>query len=124
MFTPIIKFLVFTVVLASVPFLLSYTGSGNLLVPKFWVLFSFVSLFTFMLIVSMVVIQRIKPDLFAQTFLATTIVKMLASMGFALIFVSKIHISHGVFLVDFCYVYFLNTGFEVYVLLSNLRHQN
>ncbi|MFD0792666.1 hypothetical protein ACFQZX_03495 [Mucilaginibacter litoreus] len=118
------QFAAFVALLCVAPVALIFTGHDAWLVPKFWVLFFFITAFTFLVIVSMQAIQRIKPDLFAQTFLATTIVKMLACMGFALVFVSKIHIDNAVFLCNFCYLYFLNTAFEVYILLRNLRNQN
>jgi hypothetical protein len=114
----------FVLLLAAGPALLQYTANYDLLVPKFWVLFTFITGFTFLVIATTLAIQRIKPDLYAQAFFASTIVKMLACMGFALIFVTKIPISHGVFLLNFCYLYFSNTAFEVYILLSNLRNQN
>jgi hypothetical protein len=117
-------FTVFIFILAAIPLLLSYTGHGNLLLAKFWVLFSFITGFTFIVIASVLFIQHNNPALYAQAFLATTIVKMLGCMAFALIFVLKLHIDHGVFLLNFSYLYFLNTGFEVYVLLRNLRNQN
>ena len=116
--------MVFVLLLAAVPLLLSYTGHGNLLLAKFWVLFAFITGFTFIVIGSVLFIQRINPELYAQAFLATTIVKMIGCMAFALLFVLKLHIDNGVFLLNFSYLYFLNTGFEVYVLLRNLRNQN
>ena len=119
-----ISFLLFVVLLAGIPLLLSYTGHGNLLLAKFWVLFTFITGFTFIVIASVLFIQRINPALYAQAFLATTIVKMIGCMAFALLFVLKLHIEDGVFLLNFAYLYFLNTAFEVYVLLRNLRNQN
>ncbi|QXV65448.1 hypothetical protein INP83_20650 [Mucilaginibacter sp. 21P] len=116
----LLQFVLFVAVLAAIP---AFLGRAWL-VPKFWVLFFFITAFTFIVIGSILAVQRIKPNLYAQTFLATTIVKMLGCMAFALIFVSKIHIDHTIFLIDFAYLYFLNTAFEVYVLLCNLRNQN
>jgi hypothetical protein len=112
------------VLLALPPVYAGYAGHGNWLIIHFWVLFGFFAGLTFLMLTGMMVIQKIKPEMYAQTFLIITIVKMLASMFLALIFVSKIRIDHTVFLVDFFYLYFLNTGFEVYVLLRNLRNQN
>ncbi|GGH20842.1 hypothetical protein [Mucilaginibacter phyllosphaerae] len=117
-------FALFVTLLAAIPAMLNYTGHGNLLLAKFWVLFVFITGFTFIVIASVLVVQHINPALYAQAFLATTIVKMLGCMAFALLFVLKLHIDNGVFLLNFSYLYFLNTGFEVYVLLRNLRNQN
>jgi hypothetical protein len=119
-----LAFAVFVMLLAAVPVMLNYTGHGNLLLTKFWVLFTFITGFTFIVIASVLFIQRFNPALYAQAFLATTIVKMLGCMAFALLLVLKLHIDQGVFLLNFSYLYFLNTGFEVYVLLRNLRNQN
>ncbi|MBD1395451.1 hypothetical protein [Mucilaginibacter glaciei] len=118
------SFLAFVVVLAGIPLLLAYTGHSNLLLAKFWVLFSFITGFTFIVIASVLFIQRVRPILYAQAFLATTVIKMIGCMAFALLFVLKLHIDNGVFLLNFSYLYFLNTGFEIYVLLRNLRNQN
>ncbi|WP_374950505.1 hypothetical protein [Mucilaginibacter sp.] len=123
-FKVLLSFLLFALLLASVPLVLAYTGYGYLLLAKFWVLFTFITGFTFIVIVSVLFIQHINPGLYAQAFLATTIVKMIGCMVFALLFVLKLHIDNGVFLLNFSYLYFLNTGFEVYVLLRNLRNQN
>ena len=76
-------------VLAGIPILLNYTGHGNLLLAKFWVLFAFITGFTFIVIASVLFIQRINPALYAQAFLATTVVKMIGCMAFALLFVLK-----------------------------------
>jgi hypothetical protein len=119
-----IAFAVFVMLLAAIPALLIYTGHSSLLLAKFWVLFTFITGFTCIVIASVLFIQRFNAALYAQAFLATTIVKMLGCMAFALLFVLKLHIDHGIFLLNFSYLYFLNTGFEVYVLLRNLRNQN
>lgn len=110
--------------LAAGPVAIVYTGHPNLLLDKFWVLFAFITGFTFIVILSVLFVQKINPKLYAQAFLATTVVKMIGCMAFALLFVLKLHINDGVFLFNFCYLYFLNTGFEIYVLLRNLRNQN
>ncbi|HEK21620.1 MULTISPECIES: hypothetical protein [unclassified Mucilaginibacter] len=122
--TVYLRFVVFILLLAAPPYVLQSIGKITWLVPKFWALFFLITVFTFMVIAALGLVQRVKPGLYAQTFLATTVVKMLGCMAFALVFVSKIHPDHGVFLANFCYLYFLNTAFEVYVLLCNLRNQN
>jgi hypothetical protein len=120
----ILAFIVFVVLLAVPPLCLMYTGNGRLLVPHFWVIFSFINGLTFIMISSILVIRRLMPNMYAQTFLAVTVVKMMGCMALALLFVLKFDVDKTVFLINFFYVYFLNTGFEVYVLLRNLRNQN
>ncbi|TFF40758.1 hypothetical protein [Mucilaginibacter psychrotolerans] len=115
---------IFLVLLALLPVCLVYSGYAPLLIPQFWVLFGFFGVLTFMLLTGMQIVRFLKPEMYAQAFLIATIVKMMMSMGLALIFVLKLHIGHGAFLANFFYLYFLNTGFEVYVLLRNLRNQN
>ncbi len=45
-------------------------------------------------------------------------------MGFALFYLHSYKADSARFLICFFYLYFLNTVFEVYGLLSNLRDQN
>lgn len=68
-------------------------------------------------------IQKRYPDMYAQTFLIMTVAKMVFSMALALFFTIKFKVDSVVFVLDFFYVYFLNTIFEVLVLLRNLRNQ-
>jgi hypothetical protein len=120
----ILAFIVFVILLAVPPLCLMYTGNQRMLVPHFWVIFSFINGLTFIMLSSILVIKRLMPNMYAQTFLAVTVVKMLGCMSLALLFVLKFDVDKTVFLINFFYVYFLNTGFEVYVLLRNLRNQN
>jgi len=76
------------------------------------------------MVTTVLVVQQIQPGLYAQAFLGVTVVKMIGSMLLALLFVLKMNVNERVFMLDFFYLYFLNTGFEVYVLLRNLRNQN
>ena len=117
-------FFLFIILLAAGPLWLSNSGYSGWLVPKFWVLFAFISGLTFIAISGIFVVQYLNPAMYAQIFLIMTIIKMIGSMAFALVFVLKIHIDDRVFMANFTYLYFLNTAFEVYVLLRNLRNQN
>ena len=77
-----------------------------------------------MTVMLILIIGQIKPELYAQTFLIVTTVKILLSLFFVLIFVTKMLIDRYVFMANFLYVYFLNMVFEIYSLLRNLRNQN
>jgi len=123
-FSVIISFIVFALLLAAGPLVLMQTGHGALFVPQFWQLYGFVTTLTFIAIASILIGQVIKPDYFAQFFLIATVVKMLVCLVFLLIFVLKFKVNKAAFVGDFIYLYFLNTAFEVYVLLRNLRNQN
>lgn len=45
-------------------------------------------------------------------------------MSFALIYLYKYKVNDIVFVLNFFYLYFFYTAFEIYSLLSNLRVQN
>lgn len=73
---------------------------------------------------AVLVAQRLVPEFYAQVFMGATVFKMLACLVFMLVLVLKTKVDKPVFVANFFYLYFLNTGFEVYVLLRNLRNQN
>jgi len=120
----VLSFLIFVLLLAVPPLLLNYTGNGNLITPHFWLLFSFISGLTLIVIICVLICQRINSEFYAQAFLAATTFKILLCLIFIVVFLKKIQVDKLVFVADFFYVYFLNTAFEVYGLLRNLRNQN
>jgi glucan phosphoethanolaminetransferase (alkaline phosphatase superfamily) len=120
----ITRYLLFVVLIAIPPALLIYAGQTEYIIAKFWVLFGFLGVLTFMLIITVLIVQQKNKELYTAAFLATTTVKILATLFFVLFFLRKNHVDKYAFAGDFFYVYFLNTGFEVYGLLRNLRNQN
>lgn len=120
----ITPFLIFTLVLGVVPVCLMLTGNQGWLVPQFWAMFAFIGFLTLTTLIFVFLIQNLMPEYYAQAFLGATVFKMLACLVFMLILVLKMPVNKLVFAADFFYLYFLNTGFEVYVLLRNLRNQN
>jgi ABC-type methionine transport system permease subunit len=110
--------------LALVPAYLTFTGKTAFVAQHFWLLYTFVSGLTFIVVLAVLISGRVSPENFAQTFLAATVFKILASLAFIVVFMVKIPLNKTVFTVDFVYLYFLNTAFEVYILLRNLRNQN
>ena len=120
----VLFFVLFVLLLAVPPFLLNYTGNTDLLTPHFWLLFFFISGLTLIVIISVLICQHINSEFYAQAFLAATTFKILVCLIFIVVFLKKIHVDKLVFMADFFYVYFLNTVFEVYGLLRNLRNQN
>ena len=117
-------YLVFLVCIAIPPVILQNTGYADLLVPKFWLFFFFVSAFTLLVIGSILFVQYKNQEYYAQAFLVATTIKILALLIFILVFAAKNKVNKQIFVVDFMYSYFLNMGFEVYILLRNLRHKN
>jgi fucose 4-O-acetylase-like acetyltransferase len=122
--TTIIYFIIFTVAIAIPAVALQQTGYGSLIDGSFWSLFTFMSALTLLVLMAMVIVYHKNPDYFAQAFLGATTVKILACFIFIFIFLRNNKINKSVFPVDFLYIYLLNTAFEVYVLLRNLRHKN
>ncbi|GAB3913315.1 hypothetical protein GCM10028826_25760 [Mucilaginibacter boryungensis] len=101
-----------------------YTGQTEYIITKFWLLFGYLSALTLMVIITVLTVQKNNKELYAPSFLASTTVKILATLFFVLFFLRKNPVNRFAFAGDFFYVYFLNTAFEVYGLLRNLRNQN
>src|ERR1700744_1369046 len=122
---PIIAFFIlFTLAIAIPPAILQYSGNSNLLNPGFWNIFIFMSVLTFLVLMLMMIVYQKNADYFAQAFLGGTTIKILACLIFIFVFLANNKVNKLIFGVDFFYIYLLNTGFEIYVLLRNLRHKN
>jgi hypothetical protein len=120
---PVLFYLLFVIILAVPPVVLG-VGHANLLIPRFWLIFFFLSALTFLVIIMVLIGQQRSAELGTQMFLGATTFKILACLAFALVFLMKNRVNRYVFVADFFYVYFLNTAFEIYSLLRNLRNQN
>ncbi|HVW95476.1 MAG TPA: hypothetical protein VHA56_05880 [Mucilaginibacter sp.] len=119
----IFSYLVFILIIAVPPVILQYQGNTALLAESFWTLFIFVSALTFLLVAGMLWAKQKNQEYFTAAFLGGTTVKLLACLIFIFVFVHKNRPDKHVFLGDFIYIYLLNTAFEIYVLLRNLRHE-
>lgn len=120
----IFAYIVFVLLLAIMPVTAQHNGYADWLVPNFWLIFFFLSGLTFLVVISILVVQQKSKDYYIQAFLVCTTVKILACLFFIIIFLAKNKVNKYVFLADFFYVYLLNMVFEVYFLLRNLRHKN
>jgi hypothetical protein len=119
----IFSFLLFIIIIAIPPALLQYTGNTSLLANDFWTVFIFMSVLTLLLVAGMLAAKQKNQEYFTPAFLAGTTIKLLACLIFIFVFVVRNTTNKHVFLVDFIYIYLLNTAFEIYVLLRNLRHE-
>jgi hypothetical protein len=119
----IISFILFTLFIAVPPYLAEHFFSLSLLIEKFWVIFLFFALLTFVVVASVLIAMRKESKTSVQVFMIATIGKLLACMIFALLYLSKFEVDNLEFIACFFYLYFLNTAFEIYTLLCNLRHQ-
>lgn len=120
----IIYFLLFSLVIAVPPLVVGYIYGADYLAPNFWYMFLFYFIVTFLVCAIVVFGQQLSDKTGAQLFLIGTTVKLLACMSFAIVYVRYIPINTSRFILSFFYLYFLNTAFEIYLLLSNLRVQN
>jgi hypothetical protein len=113
----------FTLIIAIPPYWLGKYGHADWLTPQFWLIFIFLSGLTLLVLASILIVRQMFPGFFSEAFLAATTVKIIACLIFVLVFLSKNTVNKYVFLGDFFYIYFLNTAFEVYILLRTLRHK-
>lgn len=120
----ILYYLGFVIVIAIPPMVLTETSCAYLLVPHFWILFWYMSILTLIVIMLVLMVQKSNSEFYAQAFLGGTTFKILACLIFMVIFLRKNQVDKLIFMGDFFYIYFLNTVFEVYGLLRNLRNQN
>ncbi len=133
-------YILYTAVLAGIAIALPYVFRNvNLLAAKFWLVFGFLSVITFIAyILAFIGIKR-NPDTGVLAIMASIAIKMIFSMVFVLIYSINAknstdpninaagEITKGkdlVFIFNFFSLYLLFTFFEIYSLLRNLRHQN
>lgn len=118
------RFALFTLLLAVPPLFADiYFPDRHLLIDKFWVIFLFFTLLTLLVSLSVLFSMKKSDKMTIQVFMVATISKLLACLFFALIYISKYKGNDIHFVACFFYLYFLNTVFEIYSLLCNLRHQ-
>jgi hypothetical protein len=116
-------FLWFTFIIAIPPYYLKNYGHAELIMPDFWLIFSFLAGLTLLVITGILVVRQMYPNMFSEAFMGATVFKILSCLIFVLVFLVKNKVNKYVFIGDFFYVYFLNTAFEVYILLRTLRHK-
>jgi len=117
-------YVLFTLIIALPALLLRYYGYDHLLVSRFWLVFLFQSGLTLIVIISVIAGQDINGERGSQMFLAATTFKILACLIFTLVFLLKVKPDKYIFVSNFFVIYLLNTAFEIYCLLRNLRNQN
>ncbi len=120
----IFTYILFLLCLAIAPAAMQHNGYDDWLIPNFWLAFSYMSVLTFLVVCLILYVQYKNQEYYVQAFMAGTTVKILACMIFIVVFLMKNKVNKLVFVGDFIYIYFLNMGFEIYLLLRNLRHKN
>jgi hypothetical protein len=119
----ILFFLWFAFIIAIPPYYLKNYGHADLVIPEFWIIFFFLAALTLLAVTGILVVRQMYPNMFSEAFMGATVFKILSCLVFVLVFLAKNKVNKYVFIGDFFYVYFLNTAFEVYILLRTLRHK-
>lgn len=120
----IIYFIFFNLFLAAPPLIADYFfADRNLIIPKFWPMFAIYSFLTFNIYVLASWRMRISDRDSAQALLISITVKMLFSMIIAFVYIRNNTFEPINFVINFFYLYFFHTVFEIYCLLCNLRNQ-
>ena len=118
-------FIVFNIVLAAIPFTADRLyPARELLIPNFWVLFAFFSGLTLIIFLTAFLMAGISNKASGQALLGGITIRFLFCMVIALVYISNFKVEPVKFLLNFFYLYFFNTVFEIYCLLRNLRNQN
>ncbi len=120
-----ILFFLFNLGLAAGPLLVNFfSPQSALLIPRFWVLFCFFSGLTLIIFLTGFYMGRISIKASGQALLGGITLRLLFCMVIALVYISNFKVEPVSFMVNFFYLYFFNTVFEIYCLLRNLRNQN
>ena len=116
-------YLWFTIIIAIPPYALNRYGHADLIIPDFWLIFGFLCGVSLLVVAGILIVRQMYPTMFTEAFMGATVFKILACIIFVLVFLAKNKVEKYVFVGDFFYIYFLNTAFEVYILLRTLRHK-
>ena len=121
----LLLFLFFNITLAIVPCLVQiYYPEKDLLIPHFWVLFGIFAALTFFIYLIAYWRMSISNRSSGQALLGSITIKLLICMIMAFVYLSENSVDPAKFLINFFYLYFFHTVFEIYCLLCNLRNQN
>ncbi|MDO3640453.1 hypothetical protein [Mucilaginibacter sp. L3T2-6] len=116
-------FVWFTFIIAIPPYYFEHYTTAKIITPQFWLVFFFLAGLTLLVVTGVLIVRQMFPNMFSEAFLGATVVKILACLVFVLVLLAKNKVNKYVFVGDFFYIYFLNTAFEVYILLRTLRHK-
>lgn len=125
MFKYNIYFLLFTIIIILVvESAQSLMPTQNLLVPKFWIIFGFISAITLLAINICLLVTKYKNLHTTFIILAVNVIKLLFCMTLAIFYLQIYTVKPVLFIANFFLVYLWFTAFEIYTLLLNLRHLN
>lgn len=120
----LIYFLGFMLLLALGPYILhAFYFDRDFLIPKFWSLFAVFGIVTFSIYLLAYWRMGISNKASGQALLGSVAVKLLIYMIIAFVYLSANRVEPVNFMLNFFYLYFFHTVFEIYCLLCNLRNQ-
>jgi hypothetical protein len=120
-----ILFILFVLVLAAIPLAVDfYYPQRALLIPQFWVLFGFFAGLTLIIYLTAHLMMQISNKASGQALLGGITIRFFFCMIIALVYISNFRVEPVKFMINFFYLYFFNTVFEIYCLLRSLRNQN
>lgn len=96
----------------------------TLLVKKFWLVFGFLGVLTYIAYVTAYFGIKMDPQAGVMAIMGSIVLKMIFSLAFVLIYSLNSKEKGVVFALNFFSLYLLFSFFEIYSLLRNLRHQN
>lgn len=120
----IYSYILAMLLIALPPLAYVYFYKGLVLIPLFWPMFLMFALLTFLICFFTLLSNLKNAEVSVQVFMAATVFKLLFCLFFVLVYLYRYQVNQVHFLVCFFYLYLLNTVFEVYALLCNLRLQN
>ena len=119
----IIYFILFIFFLASPPLVAQYFFPiEGLLIPKFWLLFWIFAILTFSIYSFAYWRMSISINASGQALLGSITIKLLICTLIAFLYISENTVDPIKFIINFFYLYFLHTVFEIYCLLCNLHN--
>lgn len=120
----LIYFSVFMLALAAGPYLFNvYCSDSEILIPKFWSLFTIFGILTFSIYIIAYWRMSISNKASGQALLGSVSIKLFICMVIAYVYLSGNSVEPLKFMLNFFYLYFFHTVFEIYCLLCNLRNQ-
>src|SRR4029078_5303155 len=115
---------IFVFTLASLPIIVAqYLGVNDFLIPYFWQLFVLFAILTLLIYTVSYWRMGISHKASGQILLGGITIKLLIYMLVAFIYLYNIDVNSSRFLLNFFYLYFFHSVFEIYCLLCNLRNQ-
>jgi len=120
----VIYFILFIASLALPPVIAQYFFPDQaLIIPKFWPLFWIFAFFTFSIYLFAHWRMGISNKDSGQALLGSVTIRLIICMFLAFIYLRVNTVEPIIFILNFFYLYFFHTVFEIYCLLCNLRNQ-